>query len=172
MVDPKGKISRNSEPRKAYARIGEPQIEIASWCPDENAQKPPEQVHFIVHWPVGVNLPPLVIRFKSPSTIGFFIEEMHRYRKHVWPNAEPTYLEKEREKYRKDAFQLARALEMAWAIVKNEEVGFDAYKTLMSNNFPDLANDQSAIREAFYAFTKNALQEHNILHYGGKEAEK
>lgn len=172
MVDPKGKVSRYSDPKKAYARIGEPQIEIASWCPDDKAEKRPEQVHFIVHWPVGVNLPPLVIRFKSPSTIGFFIEEMHRYRKHVWPNAELTYLEKDREKYRMDSVRLARALKLAWAVIKNGENGFDTYAALLNAGFNELADDMTDLRESFEILADITLQEHNVLHYGGKEAEK
>ena len=75
MVKPRGQYTRNHMPRKAYARIGEPQFEITVWCPDEKAELPPEQVHFIVHWPAHMgDLPPLVIRFKSPDTIGFMIE--------------------------------------------------------------------------------------------------
>lgn len=69
--------------------ILEPQVEIAAWCPDENAQMPPEQVHFIIHWPASMkDVPPIVLRFKSPDTIGFFIEELMKYRRVVWPNSE------------------------------------------------------------------------------------
>lgn len=83
---PRGNFERSSIPKKAYAKIGEPQFEITAWCPDDDAKLPPEQVHFIVHWPAQLSdLPPLVIRFKSPDTLGFFIEELIRYRRTVWP---------------------------------------------------------------------------------------
>lgn len=88
-IKPRGKFERSSTPKKAYARIGEPQFEITAWCRDEEAKLPPEQVHFIVHWPAQLaDLPPLVIRFKSPDTIGFFIEELIKYRRTVWPDSQ------------------------------------------------------------------------------------
>jgi hypothetical protein len=94
MINPRGTVTRSTTPKKGFAKIGEPQIEIAAWCPDENAALPPEQVHFIIYWPVKMaDLPPLVLRFKGPDTIGFFIEELARYRKTVWPAAEPVVLE-------------------------------------------------------------------------------
>jgi len=69
--------------------ILEPQIEIAVWCPDEQAKLPPEQVHLLVHWPAELaDLPTLVIRFKGPDTLGFLIEELARYRRLVWPGSE------------------------------------------------------------------------------------
>ena len=88
-IEPRGKVERSSTPKKAYARIGEPQFEITAWCPDDEAKLPPEQVHFIVHWPETLSeLPPLVIRFKSPDSIGFFIEELMKYRRTVWPDSQ------------------------------------------------------------------------------------
>lgn len=87
-IRPRGRIERSNKPKKAYARIGEPQFEIVAWCPDDNAQLPPEQVHFIMHWPAQwADLPPMVIRFKGPDTLGFFIEELMKYRRHVWPES-------------------------------------------------------------------------------------
>jgi hypothetical protein len=95
MVKPRGTIERYSTPKKGYVSIGEPQIEIAAWCSDEQAKLPPEQVHFIVHWPVQLaDLPPMALRFKSPDTLGFLIEELTRYRRTVWPDAEPVTGEK------------------------------------------------------------------------------
>lgn len=88
-------MERNSTPHKAYAKIGEPQFEIAAWCRDEEAKLPPEQVHFIIHWPTQLSaLPPMAIRFKSPDTLGFFIEELIRYRREVWKDSEPVTGEK------------------------------------------------------------------------------
>jgi hypothetical protein len=89
MIKPKGEVIRSNEPKLGYARIGEPQFEIVAWCPDEEAKLPPEQVHFIMHWPARLSdLPPVAIRFKGPDTLGFFIEELIRYRREVWPNSE------------------------------------------------------------------------------------
>jgi len=89
MPDPKGKMKRSTEPKDAYQSLFEPGFEIAAWCRDKNAETPPEQVHFIVHWPVDFDdLPPLAIRFKGPDTLGFFIEELTRYRRKVWPHCE------------------------------------------------------------------------------------
>lgn len=88
-IQPRGQVQRSNIPKEAYAKIGEPQFEIAVWCPDKEAKKPPEQIHFIVHWPAQLaSLPPLVIRFKSPDSIGFFIEELIRFRRIVWPDSQ------------------------------------------------------------------------------------
>ena len=95
MIKPKGKIERSNTLKKAYAILGEPQFEITAWCRDEFAKLPPEQVHFLIHWPVQLaDLPPMAIRFKSPDTLGFFIEELTRYRRLVWPDSEPVAGEK------------------------------------------------------------------------------
>lgn len=66
------------------------EITIAAWCPDDKAQTPPTQVHLIFN---VKELPvPQVIRFKSPDTLGFLLEELARYRADVWPVAEPLDL--------------------------------------------------------------------------------
>lgn len=89
MVKARGKVTRSTIPKQAYAQLGEPTVEIAAWCPDSDAKMPPEQVHFIMHLP-GLEEIPLIMRFKSPDTLGFFIEELARYRKVVWPNCDPV----------------------------------------------------------------------------------
>lgn len=94
-IKPRGSVTRTTTPKKAYEKIGEPQIKIAAWCRDDKAKLPPEQVHFIIHWPVGIKWPPMVVRFKSPDTLGFIIEELYRYRKHVWPEAKEINLSEE-----------------------------------------------------------------------------
>lgn len=33
---------------------------------------------------------PLIMRFKSPDSLGFFIEELAKYRRVVWPEADPV----------------------------------------------------------------------------------
>lgn len=90
-IQPRGEVVRSNTPRAAYQKIGEPQIEIVAWCPDADAKRPPEQVHFYIHWPAELaDLPPMAIRFKSPDTLGFFIEELTKYRRTVWPGCQPV----------------------------------------------------------------------------------
>jgi hypothetical protein len=89
-IKPRGTVNRSTTPKQAYVQLAEPEIEIAAWCPDDEARLPPEQVHFILHIP-GLDIP-IVTRFKSPDTLGFLIEELARYRRHVWPEAEPPDL--------------------------------------------------------------------------------
>ena len=88
MVKPRGKIERHGyKPGVTGIPISDDGIHIAAWCPDKEAKRPPEQVHLMIHV-VGLQHP-LVMRFKSPDTLGFLIEELSRYRSHVWPDAEP-----------------------------------------------------------------------------------
>jgi hypothetical protein len=93
MVKPRGKVTRSSTPKKAtYLTIADPEIRIAAWCPDDEAKLPPEQVHLIFTVPNSTMLP-LVLRYKSPDTLGFIIEELARYRREVWPDSEPVNLD-------------------------------------------------------------------------------
>ena len=85
MVKPRGKVTRRSTPQKAFLRI-------AAWCPDDEAKLPPEQVHLIFTFPNSTMMP-LSLRYKSPDTLGFIIEELARYRREVWPDAEPLTLD-------------------------------------------------------------------------------
>jgi hypothetical protein len=90
MVKPRGQVKRSTTPQKAhYAQLGEPAITIAAWCPDDEAKEPPEQVH-LVHVIPGLEEYPLILRFKSPDTLGFLIEELTKYRREVWPDCEPV----------------------------------------------------------------------------------
>lgn len=90
-IKPRGQVERYTTPKPGYTKMGEPQVEIAAWCRDENAKLPPEQVHFILHWPVEFSdMPPMAVRFKSPDTLGFIIEELTKYRRTVWPGCEPV----------------------------------------------------------------------------------
>src|SRR3972149_9354270 len=89
MIKPRADITRSEILKKAYATLTEPQFEIAAWHPDGDALLPAEQVHSLIHRPMQLaSLPPMAIRFKSPDTLGFFIEELTRYRREVWPNCE------------------------------------------------------------------------------------
>ena len=95
MIKPKGQVIRSNLSEKAYTLTVEPVIEIKEWCPDNEAKLPPEQVHFVVRWPVPLEgLPAIVIRFKGPDTLGFFIEELIRFRRSVWPTSEKVTGEK------------------------------------------------------------------------------
>jgi hypothetical protein len=89
MVKSRGKVIRTQNkkvPQGPVLLVGMPDIELGSWRPADD--KPPEQVHMLLH--LGADLPSIVVRFKSPDTLGFLIEELHRYRKEVWPDAEPV----------------------------------------------------------------------------------
>lgn len=95
MIKPKGQVIRSNMVEKAYTKTVEPLIEIKVWCPDDKAMLPPEQVHFIIKWPVPLeDLPAIVLRFKGPDTLGFFIEELIRFRRFVWPTSEKVEGEK------------------------------------------------------------------------------
>lgn len=69
-------------------------IDIGAWCPDKEAKEPPEQVHLSLFIK---NAYPIIVRFKSPDTLGFLIEELSRYRNHVWPDCEPVEFNKQFE---------------------------------------------------------------------------
>lgn len=86
MAKARGNTERRNGPRPGYVKIGEPTIEIGAWSP-RNDGKDPTQVHFVMKLN-GLDTP-LVLRYKSPDSLGFFIEELARYRKMVWPDAEP-----------------------------------------------------------------------------------
>jgi hypothetical protein len=95
MVKPRGEVKRSTTPKKAITSpLGEPEIHIAAWCPDDEARLPPEQVH-LVHIIPGLEEYPLIQRFKSPDTLGFLIEELTKYRREVWPDCEPVSGESE-----------------------------------------------------------------------------
>jgi len=93
MVKPRGKVTRSNTPRATPEYIVEPTIRVATWCPDKEAKEPPEQVHFIIEIP-GLERVPIVMRYKSPDTLGFFIEELTSYRREVWHDCEPVKGEK------------------------------------------------------------------------------
>lgn len=63
------------------------------WCRDDRAELPPEQVHLIQHVRLDDVEFDVLMRFKSPDTLGFLIEELTRYRREVWPESEPLVLD-------------------------------------------------------------------------------
>jgi hypothetical protein len=89
-IQPRGTVERSTTPRSGYVRFGEPVVEILAWCPDAEAKAPPEQVHFVLHYPATMDVPPVLVRFKSPDTLGFIIEELIKYRRVVWPDSQPV----------------------------------------------------------------------------------
>ena len=80
----KSVITKTNQPRVAPLHIIEVESwGVAAWCPDLEGKEPPEQVHLTFHLKV-VDTPPLVLRFKSPETIGIMIEQLQEYRDEVW----------------------------------------------------------------------------------------
>lgn len=89
-IKPRGRVTRTTTPTAALlGPLGEPEIQIAAWCPDAEAKLPPKQVHLINTIP-GLEEYPIIMRFKSPDTLGFLIEELIKYRRTVWPDCEPV----------------------------------------------------------------------------------
>ena len=62
-------------------------LHIIEWHPDTAAKLPAEQVHFLI---VLDEKTKIGLRFQSPDTLGFIIEELIARRKRVWPDAEPV----------------------------------------------------------------------------------
>jgi len=88
-IKPQAKVARSTTPQKAFVwPLGDPEIVLAAWCPDDKAELPPEQVHLSFIVP-GLKYP-LTMRFKSPDTLSFLIEELAEYRREVWPDCEPV----------------------------------------------------------------------------------
>jgi hypothetical protein len=87
MVKPRGVVVKHGYKPGLLQVLEVESTAIAAWCPDELAQQPAEQVHLILRVR-GLDYP-FVVRFLGPDTLGFFLEEMARYRREVWPDAEP-----------------------------------------------------------------------------------
>jgi hypothetical protein len=88
-IKPRGEVKRRVGFSPGLTQFHKSQgFEIAAWCPDDRAEEPPTQVHLIYH--IEGFPAPVVVRFKSPDTLGFLIEELARYRREVWPDAEPV----------------------------------------------------------------------------------
>lgn len=92
MVKPRGTIERSSTPSPGLDTFFElEELRIAAWCPDAKAEEPPEQVHLISKLQ-ELNIP-IIMRFKGPDTLGFLIEELAKYRREVWPDCEPLFID-------------------------------------------------------------------------------
>lgn len=86
MAKSRGKTTRQANtprPQGKMVTLGLPEIEIGAWRPADEA--PPEQVHMLFSLK---GLPPFIVRFKSPDSLDFLIEELARYRRYVWPGSE------------------------------------------------------------------------------------
>lgn len=89
-IKPKGEVNRSDKVIKnlrfTYHNIAE--FNIAAYSTDDKGETPPSQVHLLLKIE---GLPsPAVLRFKGPDTLGFLIEELARYRAHVWSDAAPV----------------------------------------------------------------------------------
>lgn len=86
-IEPRADVERHATvTRVSVQDIPLEKISIQEWHPDLEAKLPAEQVHFIIT--IGDELK-LALRFKSPDTLGFLIEELIAYRKKTWSDAEP-----------------------------------------------------------------------------------
>jgi hypothetical protein len=59
------------------------EITVAEWCPTPDGSGPPQQVHMVLT--VKGFEHQLVMRFKSPRTIGRLILNLRKHRDNVWP---------------------------------------------------------------------------------------
>lgn len=92
MAKPRGKVKRGGFKRMPASFMEISEWSIAAWCRDSLAEMPPEQVH------LSLKIKELdeftfALRFRSPDTLGFMIEELARYRREVWPDAEKLEVE-------------------------------------------------------------------------------
>jgi hypothetical protein len=63
-------------------------LNVAEWCPTPDGTGRPEQVHVVIR---VTGFPhPFVMRFKSPHSIGRFINNLRKHRDSVWPLEGPT----------------------------------------------------------------------------------
>lgn len=93
-IQPRGKVERYVGYRPGLSEFHDIEsTEIAAWSPGTVDEKLPAiQVHLIQKIR-GKNIN-VVLRFKSPDTLGFLIEELTKYRREVWPDSEKVEGEK------------------------------------------------------------------------------
>lgn len=86
-IEPRAEVERHTTVTQVSVHdIPLEKISIREWHPDVEAKLPAEHVHFII---VLDDETELAVRFKSPDTLVFLIEELIAYRKKVWQDAEP-----------------------------------------------------------------------------------
>lgn len=59
-------------------------IQVCSWCPDDVAQAPPEQVHILLGVQ-GLEEYSFAVRFKNRKALQGFIDALLVHRDDVWP---------------------------------------------------------------------------------------
>lgn len=95
-IKPQGRYRRSKRAKPGlvkFVEMGLSEINLAVWTPRPKGEPPYEQVHFIIKLK-GMEDTPMLLRFKSPDTLGFIIEELIRYRSEVWPDAKPVSINK------------------------------------------------------------------------------
>ena len=78
-------VTRTNKVRKAGGVNLIEELHIETYSEDPHYQEPPTQVHINLELIGGETF---AMRFKGPDTLGWLIEELIAYRKHVWPDAE------------------------------------------------------------------------------------
>ena len=86
-IKPRANITRQQEVQPVHILdIPIEMVSIREWHPDVAGEMPAEQVHLLITLEDKTELG---LRFKSPDTLGFLIEELIAYRSSVWVDAEP-----------------------------------------------------------------------------------
>jgi hypothetical protein len=90
MIKPQGEVSHSQTPQNVAGTpfLKVEGVHIGAWTPRPDGQPPLEQVHLLIH--IEGFPHPVTMRFKSPDTLGWLIEELIRYRHYVWPDAAPV----------------------------------------------------------------------------------
>jgi hypothetical protein len=86
-IKPRADVTRSQEVKPvSILDIPMEMVSIREWHPDAEGKLPAEQVHLVITLEDETELG---LRFCSPDTLGFLIEELIAYRKQVWVDAEP-----------------------------------------------------------------------------------
>lgn len=86
-IKPRANITRQQEVQPVHILdIPIEMVSIREWHPDVAGEMPAEQVHLLITLEDKTELG---LRFCSPDTLGFLIEELIAYRSSVWVDAEP-----------------------------------------------------------------------------------
>ena len=88
-IKPRADVTRGQEVQPVHILdIPMEMVNIREWHPDAAGRMPAEQVHLVITLE-DEDKTELGLRFHSPDTLGFLIEELIAYRKRVWVDAEP-----------------------------------------------------------------------------------
>lgn len=61
---------------------------VHSWCPDDHAKAPAEQVHFMLKLNIGGRDVAFAMRFKTPESVDQLINMLKHHRAYVWPDVD------------------------------------------------------------------------------------